>query len=78
MQDKMIEISAEQIPAWNLLVMRTALKLEAFTGMKHSKHGSVVPMIKGVLMNAGIAPVKDKKKLLEQYETLLRANGLLK
>lgn len=75
MADGAVKIGADQIPAFNLIVMRSALKLETF-GLRHSK-GSVVPMVKDVLVQHGIVPNRNKKELLVQYTDLLKAIGVL-
>lgn len=61
----------DKILAFNLLAMRSALKLEIL-GMKHSRG----PVSKSVRYLTGTR-TRDKKKLLAEFETLLKQYGFL-
>jgi hypothetical protein len=61
----------DKILAFQLLSIRSALKLEIL-GMKHSR-GSVAQHVRRMMS----VRTRDKQKLLEIYESFLKAHGFL-
>jgi hypothetical protein len=56
----------DNIAMWRLLSIKSALKLETL-GMKHSSGRSVATVVRKILLEAGIAPKRLKRELLEQF-----------
>jgi hypothetical protein len=67
----MIADTPEKIAAYQLLVLKSMLKLESL-GMKHSM-GSVAPTVRQFIGSK----TRNKKALLAEYVNFLKSEGLL-
>ena len=56
----------DNIQMWRMLSIKSALKLETL-GMRHSSGRSVTTVVRKILADAGIAPKRLKRELLEQF-----------
>jgi hypothetical protein len=72
MNDAIVCDTPDKIFAFQLLSMRSALKLEIL-GLKFSR-GSVAQQVRYLTGSR----TRDKKKLLGEFETLLKFHGFLK
>jgi hypothetical protein len=70
-QDGTIVATGDGVLVYRLLALRSMLKLE-ITGLKHSS-GSVAKRIRDEF---GLKS-RNKQKLLEEYESMLKARGVL-
>lgn len=72
MTDTTTTLTGAQIPAYRLLMLRRALKLEVETGMKMWRGVSIV----AVLQNDGITTARSKRKAFADLDALVVELGI--
>ena len=67
-----MSITGKDVHRFRNLQVQYALKLEVDTGMKMSRHGSVLSAAKGIVEGFGVKPDRTKVGVLQQLTELLK------
>lgn len=70
----MTTITGEQTKMFQLVVLKSALRLEII-GMRHSSGRRASVQIRKLLANAGIKPARDLRALADQYGQWLESQS---